>query len=176
MDDLQALYKRYNDLKLREAQKKDEDPFEKMEFSRKTSDYTDDRENLLKKFRQWLLESAFQIRVNFVNSVYDQKRLRRVVDVIKKIKVCLKATTPLGIKTEDSEEDKLFLGSMMTNEELINLRWKMQTERRISTSTRLCSKTEEAGWEESRNIGNTYTHQENAPSRDLDTEPTEKEK
>ena len=126
MDDAKALYKRYKELKLREAKKQDEDPCEEMEFSGKTSDYTEDRENLLKRFCQWMLESAFQIRVNFVDPVYDQKRLRRVVDVINKIKVCLKAMTPLGIEMEDSEEDKLFLGFMTTNEELIDLGWKMQ--------------------------------------------------
>jgi len=75
-----------------------------------------------------MLESAYQIRANFVDPVYDQKRLRRVVDVINKIKVCLKATTPLGIETED-EEDKRFLRFMTTNEELINLGWKLQTEK-----------------------------------------------
>merc|ERR1739838_113859 len=79
--------------------------------------------------RKWMLESAYQIRANFVDPVYDQKRLRRVVDIINKIKVCLKATTPLGIETEDEEEDKRFLRFMTTNEELIDLGWKLQTEK-----------------------------------------------
>ena len=127
MDVAKALYKRYKELKLRETQKKYKDPCEAMEFSGKTSDYTEDREETLKRFCQWMLESAFQIKANFVNPVYDQKRLRRVVDVINKIKVCL--TTPLGIETEDLEEDRLFLGFMTTNKELIDLGWKMQTQK-----------------------------------------------
>ena len=127
MDDAKALFKRFKDLKLQESQKDSEDPCEKMEYSGKTSDYTEDRENVMKRFHQWMLESAYQIRANFVDPVYDQKRLRRVVDVINKIKVCLKATTPLGIETEDEEEDKRFLQFMTTNEELIDLGWKLQS-------------------------------------------------
>ena len=44
------------------------------------------------------------------------------MDIINKIKVCFKATTPL-------EEDKLFLGFMTANEELIDLGWKMQSQK-----------------------------------------------
>merc|ERR1712087_128057 len=117
------------ELKLQENQKDSEDPCKQMEYSGKSSEYTEDREILMRKFRQWMLESAYQIRANFVDPVYDQKRLRRVVDVINKIKVCLKATTPLGIETEDEEEDQRFLRFMTTNEELIDLGWKLQSEK-----------------------------------------------
>merc|ERR1712087_92298 len=89
----------------------------------------EDREIVLRKFRRWVLESAFQIRANFVDPVYDQKRLRRVVNVINKVKVCLKATTPLGIETEDEEEDRHFLRCMTTNEELFDLGCKLQAEK-----------------------------------------------
>ena len=65
-----------------------------------------------------------------MDPVYDQKRLRRVVDVINKIKVCLKATTPLGIETEDEEEDRHFLRCMTSSEELYDLGWKIQAEKR----------------------------------------------
>merc|ERR1712096_198881 len=129
MGEAKRTVKRFQELKLQESQKDSEDPCEQMEYSGKLSEYTEDREILMKKFRQWMLESAFQIRANFVDPVYDQKRLRRVVDVINKIKVCLKATTPLGIETEDKEEDKRFLRFMSTNEELIDLGWKMQSEK-----------------------------------------------
>ena len=42
------------------------------------------------------------------------------------IKVCLKATTPLGTQTEDLEDDKAFLNFMTTNEELIDLGERIQ--------------------------------------------------
>merc|ERR1712087_950711 len=89
----------------------------------------EDREILMKKFRQWMLESAFQLRANFVDPVYDQKRLRRVVDVINKIKVCLKATSPLGVETEGEEEDRHFLRCMTSKEELFDLGGKLQAKR-----------------------------------------------
>merc|ERR1712087_922115 len=125
------------------------------EYSGKSSEYTEDREILMKKFRQWMLESAYQIRANFVDPVYDQKRLRRVVDVINKIKVCLKATTPLGIETEDEEEDKRFLRFMTTNEELIDLGWKLQSEKQ-----RLRDDEEE---EEARRAGKQGEEAEDSP-------------
>merc|ERR1712087_238771 len=118
------------ELKLQENQKDSEDPCKQMEYSGKSSEYTEDREILMKKFRRWVLESAYQIRANFVDPVYDQKRLRRVVDVINKIKGCLKATTPLGIETEDEEEDRHFLRCMTSSEELYDLGWKIQAEKR----------------------------------------------
>merc|ERR1712183_447175 len=130
LEEAKSTVRKFRELKLQESQKDSEDPCEQMEYSGKSSEYTEDREILMKKFRQWMLESAFQLRANFVDPVYDQKRLRRVVDVINKIKVCLKATTPLGIETEDEEEDKKFLRFMTTNEELIDLGWKLQTEKR----------------------------------------------
>merc|ERR1712087_532828 len=117
------------ELKLQEGQKESEDPCEQMEFSGKSLEYTKDREILMRKFRQWMLESAYQIRANFVDPVYDKKRLRRVVDVINKIKVCLKATTPLGVETEDEEEDWNFLRRMTSKEELFDLGEKLQAER-----------------------------------------------
>ena len=109
LEEAKSTVRRFRELKLQEDQKDSEDPCEQMEYSGKSSEYTEDREMLMKRFRKWMLESAYQIRANFVDPVYDQKRLRRVVDVINKVKVCLKATTPLGIETEDEEEDRHFL-------------------------------------------------------------------
>merc|ERR1739838_489009 len=129
LEEAKSTVRKFRELKLQESQKDSEDPCEQMEYSGKSSEYTKDRETLMKKFRQWMLESAFQIRANFVDPVYDKKRLRRVVNVINKIKVCLKVTTPLGVETEDEEEDRHFLRCMTTNEELFDLGCKLQAKK-----------------------------------------------
>ena len=71
LEEAKNTVRRFRELKLQENQKDSDDPCEQMEFSGKTSDYTEDRENLMRKFRQWMLESAYQIRANFVDPVYD---------------------------------------------------------------------------------------------------------
>ena len=69
LEDAKRTVKRFRELKLQEGQKESEDPCEQMEFSGKSSEYTEDREILMRKFRQWMLESAYQIRANFVDPV-----------------------------------------------------------------------------------------------------------
>ena len=128
MGTVKALYGRYRALIVME-EKEETDPCADMELSGKTADFTEDREEAIRKFRCWMYESALQLRMNFIDREYDQKRLRRVVDIVNKIKVCLKATAPLGIQTEDSEEDKNFLSVMTTNEELIDLGQKIKCQR-----------------------------------------------
>ena len=112
------------------------------------------------------------------------------MDVINKIKVCLKATTPLGIQTEDLEEDKLFLGFMRMNEELIDLGGRIQTQKEQQREEEETARREEEEEEEEaspphgytaklRNLGgsrkamgnnsNSNADQEDASSRDVDT-------
>ena len=59
LEEAKSTVRKFRELKLQESQKASEDPCEQMEYSGKSSEYTEDREILMKKFRQWMLESAF---------------------------------------------------------------------------------------------------------------------
>ena len=140
-EDVKTIFRGYKALKKLQAETEPDDVCGEMELSGRTSEYSEDREGVMLRFRRWILESAFQIRINSVDDRTDQKRLRRVADFVNKIKSCLISTTPLGTETEDTEEDKALLRIPISNEKLIDLGKEYQ-------EFRLQNQKGELGWEE----------------------------
>ena len=141
MDEIKTMYKSYKTLKKLQEETGPEDIIGEMELSGRTSQYSEDREGSILRLRRWITESALRIRVNSVDEKTDQKRLRRVVDFVNKIKFCLISTTPLGTETEDTEEDKVLLRILISNKKLIDLGKEYQ-------EFRLQNQKGELGWED----------------------------
>ena len=97
---------------LQEEEEEVDEDFGALEGSVKTSRYCEDREGVMERIRQWMMESAHQITENYSTKAKDDERLQRIVDFVNKCKVVLRKTTPLGIKTEDNEQDKAFLDQL----------------------------------------------------------------
>ena len=102
-------------------EEEEEDEFKDLSESIATSRYCEDRERLFDSLRQWMYDSAFQIKDNFVDAEKDAERITRILDFVNCAKTMLRATTPLGKQTEERQRDSQFLALFTTPEDIIEM-------------------------------------------------------